>query len=109
MIKRSYFTLSITRARQNEIRKISPKCKMRRKSRGLTGLFLHIYKDGKIELQGQIIGVEGDKVLVQMFEWWAGEPTNVRAFDRTQIYSEDCRLYADMEVWKSVGDHAFDK
>lgn len=71
---------------------------------GLVGLFLHIYKAGKIELQGQIIGLEDDKVLVQMFEWWAGEPRNVLAFDKTQIYSEGCKLYFYEDVWKAAGD-----
>lgn len=86
----------------------SSQVKKKTKPQGLVGLFLHFYKGVKIELQGRIIGMEGDKVLVQMFEWLGGEPTNVRAFDKTQIYSDDCKLYADIETWKAIGDKAFD-
>lgn len=69
---------------------------------GLIGLFLHIYKNGRINWQGQIIRLDGDKVLVQMFEWLMGEPSNVQAYDRDYIYSDNCKLYVDIDVWKAA-------
>lgn len=76
-------------------------------SLGLVGLFVHFYKEGKIQYQGQIIGKEDDKVLVQMFEWLLGEPTDVQAFDKAKVYSADCKLYRDIETWKEIGDAQF--
>lgn len=77
------------------------------KPRGLVGLYVHLYKDGAIKYQGQIIGREDDKALVQMFEWGMGEPTNVRAFDLSVIYSDDCKLYADADIWRECGNKTF--
>lgn len=61
----------------------------------LVGMWFHTYKDGKINYQGHIVGVDGDVVLGQLFSWIMGEPTEVRIFERTFMYSDQCKLYAD--------------
>jgi len=59
------------------------------------GLFLHTFEeDGSVNYQGRIIGVEGDSMLVQLFSWIDGRPTNVVPMERSFIYSPSCRLYA---------------
>jgi hypothetical protein len=84
------------------MKKLIRRVKKVSKPEGLIGLFLHVYKDGKINNQGQIIRTDRDKVLVQMFEWVLGEPSIVQAYDRDYIYSDACKLYADIEVWKAA-------
>jgi 5-methylcytosine-specific restriction protein A len=71
-------------------------------SNGLVGIFLHTFKDGRIEWQGRIIGVDGDICLVQLFGWFHGDPTNVVPIKKAEIYSERCRLYADEETWRTA-------
>lgn len=70
------------------------------KPNGLIGMFLHTFKEGRVENQGCIIGIEkdelhGDMVLVQLFSFLTGDPTNVRAIPRSVIYSDEVKLYAN--------------
>ena len=65
---------------------------------GLIGFFLHTFEDGKVNWQSEIIAVDGDMVLVQLFSWIMGEPTLVKAIPRASIYSEFCQLYASAEL-----------
>lgn len=72
---------------------------------GLDGMFLHTYdQDGKIKYQGQALSTDGDFVLVQLFSWLSGDPTNVEKIPRDFIYSDACKLYAEHEVWLERGD-----
>jgi len=70
-----------------------------KKKSGLVGMFLHTFKDGEIIKQGQVVGLDGDMVLVQLFSWFAGDPTNVEGMPRAFIYSKDCVLYATQGDW----------
>lgn len=66
----------------------------------LVGMFLHTFhEDGQMNYQGHIIAVDGEKVLVQLFEWGFGEPTNIEAMPKSFIYSNNCKLYATQEDW----------
>lgn len=72
----------------------------------LHGMFFHTYKEGEvIQFQAQIVGVDGEIVLAQLFEWFMGEPTEVGVFDKSFIYSEHCKLYRTKEAWL----HAYEK
>ena len=74
-----------------------PRRKAEKPRDGLIGMFLHTFKDGQIEFQGCIIAIDGDMVLVQCFEWFWGQSSNVEAIPRSDIYSPRCRLYANFE------------
>ncbi len=61
---------------------------------GLVGLFLHTWKEGRISLQGHCIRQVGDVVLVQLFEWFLGEPSKVVAMRPEDLVDPDkCTLY----------------
>lgn len=64
---------------------------------GLVGMFLHVFKDGHIECQGEIIAVDGYMVLIEWFEWLCGFPVFVEALTKSFVYSEQCRLYKSAE------------
>lgn len=75
---------------------------------GLVGMFVHTFKTWstgvmRINYQGQIIGIDGDMVLVQLFSWLDGGETNVEGIPRSVLYS-DCKLYATSghmkEAWE---------
>lgn len=60
----------------------------------LIGLWLHTINDKKeIVWQGEIIGVEGDDVIVQLFSWLSGDPGVVKVLSRSLILSDKCNLY----------------
>jgi hypothetical protein len=71
---------------------------------GLVGMFVHTFKpwsngEMRINYQGQIIGIDGDMVLVQLFSWIDGGDTNVEGIPRSVLYS-DCKLYATSDHMK---------
>lgn len=68
----------------------------------LVGMFLHTFKDGKIRWQGHILDVDGDVCLVQLFEWFMGEPTHVEKMSKAEIYSDSVKLYASREAWDAA-------
>jgi hypothetical protein len=73
---------------------------------GLVGMFVHTFKpwstgELRIDHQGQIIGIDGDMVLVQLFSWFDGGETNVEAIPRSVLYS-DCKLYATSDQMKAA-------
>ncbi|HVN46911.1 MAG TPA: hypothetical protein VMT66_16905 [Steroidobacteraceae bacterium] len=65
--------------------------------------FLTFRENGRLHLQGQIVGVDGDTVLGLLFDWIAGERTNVQAFTKQFIYSDKVRLYLDEDIWLAEG------
>ena len=73
---------------------------------GLIGLFLHTLKDeptdySGINWQGQIIGVEGEQCLVQLFSWVDGSPTKVAVIPKASVMDETkCVLYATWKAWR---------
>lgn len=69
---------------------------------GLVGMFLHIIADGEISIQGRVISVDGDVVLVQLYEWLMGEPTIVKPMGKADLYSPRCILYSDAELWRTA-------
>jgi len=53
---------------------------------GLKGKWFHNFKaDGNIKNQGQIISVDKDHVICQLYSWISGGPTNQQAFDRQDV------------------------
>jgi len=54
--------------------------------------------EGHIEMQGEIISVDGEVVLVQLFEWMMGSPTEVRVFQKSFIYSDKVKLYSSDDL-----------
>lgn len=73
---------------------------------GLVGLFLHTYSDEGLQYQGQIIGLDGDMTLVQLFSCLSGDPTNVIGIPRADIYSAKCVLYATADDWRAAYEKA---
>ena len=60
----------------------------------LKGLWLHTLKAGEIHYQGQVVGVRGKVALVQLYEWFMGEPTKILAIPiATMIDPEQAILY----------------
>jgi hypothetical protein len=65
----------------------------------LHGMWLHTLEDGgRITWQGEIVGVDGDVCLVQLYSWIMGEPTRVVPMPKAKMYDEGAvRLYATNE------------
>jgi hypothetical protein len=64
---------------------------------GLVGFYLHTFQEGAIEKQGQIIAMDGDTALVQLYSWIDGSPTIVVPMHKNIVYSDNCKLYATRE------------
>ena len=78
------------------------------KQDALVGMFLHtIEDDGAIHYQGQIIAVDNEVVLVQLFSWLSGDPTNVEPVPKSIIYSKKCRLYGTNELMLIAAEKAW--
>lgn len=66
---------------------------------GLNGLWLHTWEDAEtMKNQGQIIGVDGERVLVQIFSFLDGAPTEIRVMPKSEIYGDRVTLYPDDEA-----------
>ena len=62
------------------------------------GLFLHTLRpNGIINNQGQILAIDGDTFLVQLFSFLTGEATIIKAISRAMVYSNLCILYPDRQ------------
>lgn len=72
-------------------------------SNGLIGMFVHTFKDGEIEGQGEIIAMDGDIALVQWFEWLCGCPIFVGPLAKSEIYAS-CKLYANAALMNRAYD-----
>lgn len=61
--------------------------------------WIHTHKDdGAIQYQGQIIDVDGDIVLVQLYEWFMGFEGSIEAIPKSTIYSvKHCTIYPTNE------------
>lgn len=64
---------------------------------GLVGMWFHTLKDGEIHWQGQILSVDGDVVLAQLYEWICGYESGIEVIPKSVIYSKDCKLYPSHE------------
>lgn len=69
------------------------------KTKNLIGMYILTFKEGDVHYQGQIVGEDQGQLLVQLFSWFMGEPTIVLRYTREFVFSEECRLYADHEIW----------
>lgn len=58
---------------------------------GFIGMFLHTFKEGRIDWQGKIISKDADVFLVQLYSWMDGGPTNVVMMSMDDIKA--ARLY----------------
>lgn len=43
--------------------------------------------------------MDGQRVLVQLFSWMMGEPTDVVAYSRDELYGSEVKLFADRDAW----------
>lgn len=71
-------------------------------SGGLIGYFLHTFDEkGRIRYQGRVIGqMDADTYLVQLFEWFMGDPTTVVPMTKSAVMdTKTCHLYANAETW----------
>lgn len=60
----------------------------------LIGLWFHSFHDnGAVEWQGQIIGVDGDTVIAQLYEWFGGYEGRIQIIQKDAIYSQRFTLY----------------
>jgi hypothetical protein len=74
------------------------------KPAGLVGMFLHTFNERGLHYQGQIIGTDGDLVLVQLFSWMTGDATTVEPMTKEFLYSEKCKLYAHHDRWTEAAE-----
>ena len=74
---------------------------------GLIDMYLHTLDDeGKICWQGCICHVDGDVVLVQLFSWLDGRPTNIETMQKADVYDRTkTRLYHSSEAMISAYEH----
>lgn len=76
----------------------------------LIGLYFHTFahfeefEPGVLQYQAQVIGVDGELVLAQMFSALDGLPTNVQTFERQFMYSRNCKLYAEHGAWIAAAE-----
>ncbi len=64
---------------------------------GLVGMWFHTFKDGDVHWQGQVLSVDGDVVLVQLYEWFFGMPGQIKPILKSFMYSDECQLYPTHE------------
>ena len=65
----------------------------------LVGLWFHSLKDDlqTIEWQGHVRAVDGDVVIVQLYEWIGGFPSRIEKVSKAQLYSDRFWLYPTSE------------
>lgn len=70
--------------------------------KSLIGLFVHILDDtGEVSYQGRIHASEDGKVLVQLFSYFDGAPTNIQAYDLADLLRPDkAKLYDCENTWR---------
>lgn len=71
---------------------------------GLLGLFVHVYKDGKIQEQGRIERADGSFGYVQLYSWVSGGPTHIKVYNRKFLRSDNCKLYLTEGDWKHAAE-----
>jgi hypothetical protein len=64
----------------------------------LVGMFVHTFKDGKLHYQGKVLKVGGDVVVLQLYGWLNGDPTNCQAFNLEE--TKGWRLYSSARDWR---------
>lgn len=73
----------------------------RQRRHPLDGLYFHTFtEDGWLQYQARVIGVDDDYVLAQMFSAIDGSPTQIMPFPKSLLYSDQCKLYGDADVWR---------
>lgn len=68
----------------------------------IVGLFALTFIDGNVELQGRIIGADGDDVILALCEWVMGYPSGGTALlKRSELYDRRrVWLFHDEESWR---------
>ena len=74
---------------------------------GLIGLFGHRWRiegDAKeLELQGRVVGIQGDTALVECFSWLDGSPVSVRPDPVAEMLDrEHWTLFTTVEMMKEA-------
>ena len=71
----------------------------------LLDMYFHTYdENNELDLQGHIVGVDENIVFGQLFGWLSGDPTEVRLFDKSFIYSDRCKLYKRKDDWHDAAN-----
>lgn len=65
------------------------------------GMFLHtVTEDGEINLQGKVVAQTGSLLVVQLFSWLDGRPTNIVTVPISETsHGGSVRLYTTRELW----------
>lgn len=71
----------------------------------LVGLWFHTLKDGGLDYQGQVIGIDGNHVFCQLYSWADGSPTNIKIIEKFTFYSDRVVLYASSEKMNERASH----
>ena len=71
----------------------------------LTGQFLHIYHDGLILWQGEIVEVNDDGCAVLLYSWAEESPTQTVFLSVSEVLTR-CARYRSREEWLQTGREA---
>jgi len=83
---------------------LKPTVAGRTAARKLGGQYFHTVKDGEIRLQGKIIDSdEKGMVLVQLFSWFDGRPTDREWWVEQDL--EGARFYDSASHWNRAADN----
>jgi hypothetical protein len=71
------------------------------KSNSLVGMFIHIFENGILQYQGEIIREVGEFVIIDLFSWLHGYPTGSTLARKTEeiLTSDTYILYSTAESW----------
>ena len=74
--------------------------------KNLLGMFGHtINKHGFIEWQFSIEKeISFNRYLVQLYSWWDGSPTEVKALGEYKLLGPRCKLYLTREDWDRAAE-----
>jgi hypothetical protein len=83
-----------------EVSTTKTKRRKHRQSSALAGSFVHTFTaNGRLEHQGQIIGVEGDMIICRMFDWVTGYNVRIKPLPKALVFSDRCVIYESREAW----------
>lgn len=73
--------------------------------KALEGLFIHyIWEKNRGYYQGHIKAVDNGMILVQLFSWLDGRPTNMAVLPKSLLMRTTTKLYDDEETWREAGN-----
>jgi hypothetical protein len=60
----------------------------------LVGLWFHSFDGENLRWQGQVVGVDGDVAIVQLYEWIVGSASDIKTVQKADMYdSSKFHLY----------------